>query len=203
MPDCQHIFPADHLSNSRHQQGKQRPFPLSHFQHAVTQPGQRQLGIEPQKPALSRSDLQRSTKGRQARTPQQGIKACLQFLHVKRLGEIVIRARIEPLHPVINRIARSQDHDRHCAKALAGPLEHGDAADDRKAEVKHHCIKPLPLQQPLRSDAAVSDGYDMPLLRELFCHSFPQQGIVLHYQQIRHVLEPVGFSYSRIVACNR
>ena len=72
-------------------------------------------------------EAQRAVAG--AGSPQQRAHARAELLDRERLHQVVVRARVEPFDPVVDRVARGDDEDRHGVLAAAQRPAHLDAAD--------------------------------------------------------------------------
>ncbi len=71
---------------------------------------------------------------------QQRAKPREHLLHVERLGDIVVRARVDALNLVAPAIARGQDQHRHRSTGLAPGLQNRNAVPLGKADVEHNCV---------------------------------------------------------------
>ena len=65
----------------------------------------------------------------------QGPKACDQLLGLERLGDIIVRARVQPRHLVRPAVARGQHQHGHHAPFLAPAVEHRQPVNLGQAEV--------------------------------------------------------------------
>ena len=63
------------------------------------------------------------------------------------LGDIIVGARIEPLHLVAPAVTRGQNEHRHLFLIAAPFLEHADAVQHGQAKVEDDCIIGLRLAQ--------------------------------------------------------
>jgi len=76
------------------------------------------------------------------RAPDQRLNPHLQFFQGKRLVQIIVCTRVKAIELVIERIARSQQQDRHgLAQILAQALKQGQAVDAGQANVENHGVK--------------------------------------------------------------
>ena len=71
---------------------------------------------------------------------QQGGQAGEQFLHLERLGQVIVGARIDALDPLQPGAAGGQHQDRHDAGLLPQAPHHGQAVELRQAEIEHNGI---------------------------------------------------------------
>ena len=71
---------------------------------------------------------------------QQRAQARQHFLHVERLGDIVVRAGVDALDLVAPAVARGQDQHRHRAPGLAPRFEDRDAVLLWQADIEHDRI---------------------------------------------------------------
>ena len=78
---------------------------------------------------------------------QQRANASQNFLHVERLGDIIVGAGVEALHLLAPPVARGQDQDRHRPTGLAPSLEHGDAVPLGQADVENDRVIGLGIAQ--------------------------------------------------------
>jgi signal transduction histidine kinase len=75
-------------------------------------------------------------------SPHDRPHARQQFADMKRLDEIIVRARIEPHHPIVHGIARSQHQHRRIVLRLAQPPHYVDAREIWQVPVDHREIEP-------------------------------------------------------------
>ena len=119
---------------------------------------------------------------------QQGAQACLEFGEIERFDQIVIGTGVQPGDAVFSGIARGEDQHRQGGQALAQAAQHGQAVDQRQAEVEHHAVETLQGQQ-LQGLGAVGRGGDaVSRLRELGAERIAQQFVVFNNQQVGHVV---------------
>ena len=71
------------------------------------------------------------------RAPQQRPDPRQHLLHVERLGDIVVGARIHAGHLVAPALARREDEHRHLAVVAPPLLEHAQAVLLGQAEIEH------------------------------------------------------------------
>src|SRR3954447_6890933 len=83
-------------------------------------------------------DDERSAAARRP-APQQRAPPGQQLLALERLDEVVVGARVEPTHAVLERVAGGEHEDRDVA-AVAQPARHLDAVEARQAEVEHNGV---------------------------------------------------------------
>src|SRR3954453_3272675 len=81
-------------------------------------------------------------RGAAARRPaaQQRAQAGEQLLALERLDEVVVGARVEPLHARLDRVARGQHEDRHVVGGAQAARDL-DAVELRQAEVEDHEVR--------------------------------------------------------------
>jgi hypothetical protein len=91
-------------------------------------------------------DVQREIAYPQRRRPpgraaaQQGTDAREQLLALERLDQIIVRARIEPLHPGLHGVARGQDQDRYVVFAAQRACDL-EAVEPGQAEIEDHEVR--------------------------------------------------------------
>ncbi len=91
-------------------------------------------GVEP-----DRADRQ-VARGVSGGAAQQSPQARQHFLHVERLGDIVVGAGVNPLDLVAPSVAGGQDQDRHGASGAAPGFEDRDPVAFGQADVQHHRV---------------------------------------------------------------
>jgi hypothetical protein len=84
------------------------------------------------------ADAQRRRAARRA-PAQQRAHARQQLLALERLDQVVIGARIQPLHTRLQRVACGQDQDRHVIVG-AQLARHLDAVELRQPEIEDHQV---------------------------------------------------------------
>jgi hypothetical protein len=70
--------------------------------------------------------------------PQVRPDASQQFLEGERLGQVIVRAKVEPCYPVVHPSPRAQHQDRNRGAPPAQPLEHLKAVQVGQAKVEDH-----------------------------------------------------------------
>src|SRR6202035_3284622 len=101
-----------------------RPLAADHF-----------VGVDVQRQV---ADPQGSRAARRA-AAQEGAQACEQLLALERLDEIVIRARVEALHPRFEGVTGGEDQDRDVVLGAQRAC-HLEAVELRRAEVEDHQV---------------------------------------------------------------
>jgi hypothetical protein len=81
-----------------------------------------------------------------------------EFLHGKRLREIIIRAQSEAGHPIPHLATRGQDKDTSSHFCRAQTSEHFEAIHPRQHHIEHDEIVLLRLRLSQRGFAVVDDG---------------------------------------------
>ncbi len=128
--------------------------------------GQRQYCIAVAEHARYRIELQRAaTIDRRLaalRTAQQRLDARFQLNQFERLGQVIVRTKIQPLHPVLQAAACSQDQYRCFAAAGAQTLQDFQSVHFRQAQVQYHQGILLGVQQTV-GVGAVHGALDRPM----------------------------------------
>jgi len=155
---------------------------VGELHRVIAQPGQGQYRVQTQVATVGALHLQRATECRQARATQHGLQAGQQLGHVEGFGEVVVGARIEALHTVVNAITRGEDEHRQGGQALAYPLQHGNAVHHRQAQVEHDTVKSGGLQQTLSLRAVASAAHAVACVYQLRAQAVAQQFIVFNNQ---------------------
>ena len=75
------------------------------------------------------------------RAAQQGTQTGQQFRQIERLNHIVVCARVQSLHAILQGITRSQHQHRHGLAALAHALSELHAIHLRQANIDDGCIE--------------------------------------------------------------
>ena len=125
-------------------------------------------------------------EGAAARRPaaQQRADAGEQLVALEWLDEVVVGARVEPLHAGVDRVARGEHQDRHVALGAHAP-RNLHAVELRQPEVEHHRIglehaRLLERGLPVARDADV-----VALLVERAAEHAGDVGVVLHHKHSR------------------
>jgi NAD(P)H-hydrate repair Nnr-like enzyme with NAD(P)H-hydrate epimerase domain len=74
------------------------------------------------------------------RAPDQRAHAGQQFLHVERLGQVVVGPGIDAGDLFVPAVARGEDEHRHRAACLAPLPQHREAIEQRQSRVEHHGV---------------------------------------------------------------
>jgi hypothetical protein len=98
------------------------------------------------------------------RASQEGADAGLQFGEVERFRQVVVGARVQARHTVLQSVQRGQHQQRQRRLRRAYPLQHRQAVDHRQPEVEHGDVEGLAQQQVL--------GY-----RAIGCHLDRESGL--------------------------
>jgi hypothetical protein len=72
--------------------------------------------------------------------PDGGTHAGQQFLHAERLGDVVVRTRVERLD-LVGAVGPPGQHDDRCLRPAAQPGDHLDAVQVRQAQVEDHQVR--------------------------------------------------------------
>ena len=114
------------------------------FEHLDLAGGQSEIGTVRSSLALHAVEAQPPNAdfrvGHAVRAPQQGTQARQQFLEGERLEQVIVGSGIEPAHPVLDRIARGQNHHGQCRTTLAQIAQHIESFASRKPEIEQHRI---------------------------------------------------------------
>ena len=121
---------ADHLALVVEQVGQELVFLRRQLDRLAVQRDAARSGVQPH---IARSQFARGI----ARSPtDQRAQASDQFLGLERLGEIIVRACVQPRHLVRPAVARGEHEDGELAPFLAPHTEHGQPVDLRQAKVE-------------------------------------------------------------------
>ncbi len=73
-------------------------------------------------------------------TPQHGADPGHELLETERFGDVVVAADREPLHLLLGRVPRGQEHDRYVMTVGSEPLHDGEAVAVGEHDVEDHEI---------------------------------------------------------------
>ena len=85
-----------------------------------------------------------------ARAAQQGAQPRQQLFHVKGLGQVVIRARVNARHLLVPGAAGRENEHRHAAPHAAPVPQHRQPVHARQAQIQHGGVKRLHIAQVVR-----------------------------------------------------
>ncbi|VWB56907.1 hypothetical protein BTE28158_02625 [Burkholderia territorii] len=92
--------------------------------------------------------------------PGQRTHACLELVERERLGHVVVRAEVEPLHALVDAVGGGQDQHGEIGIARAQALEHVEPGHPGQPEIEDQQVEGLHRQRGIGLDAAlhVVDG---------------------------------------------
>ena len=74
-------------------------------------------------------------------TAPEGAHARQQFLHCKRLRQIIVSSKLQPGYSIIHSAARGEQQYTACEVLRAEALQHLEAIDSRKTDIEHDEIE--------------------------------------------------------------
>jgi hypothetical protein len=126
----------------------------------------------------------------------------LQLADVKRLDHVVIRARVQSVDPVGDRIARRQDQDRHAVAEAAQAPADLQAIHARQADVQHHRVRDGVNDRLERLLAVLGHLHLIPAERQRAAHGLAHGPIILDDED-PHELEPRALALALISSAAR
>ena len=156
--------------------------------------GRRQLEAAAAAARLHRAEIEREVGEAQEvgrlrvdRAPQQRPQTRKQLLERERLRQVVVRARVEPVDPVADGIARGQQQDGHAVPLAAEP-----ARDVEPVVAGHHHVEDDGVRRPLRDrrERSVAVGGELHVVAgelEGALERLPDRAIVICHEN-EHLL---------------
>ena len=113
------------------------------------------------------------------------------FFHVKRLGHVVVRARVDAGHLVAPAVAGGQDQHGHRARRAAPALQHADAVHLGQADVEDHGVVGLGIAEVVPLLAVEGAVHHVARLLQRFAELAVEVAVVFHdeYAHSRSVIQ--------------
>lgn len=113
----------------------------------------------------------------------QGPEAAQEFRHGEGLGQVVVPALVEALHPVLHRIPRREDEHRRAVVPLAHAAQDGQSGAVGQPEVQHHRLEAFGGQGEIGLRHGFRPVGGVAVLVQGAQQGRAQLGIVFHEQQ--------------------
>src|SRR5579875_276201 len=128
--------------------------------------------------------------GENSRSPEQSAHARRQLSHLERLGQIIVRSRVESGLLLVDRATLRQHQHRRLAALRSKTFEDLDASHARQLPVQDDRVIAETLEH-LHAGASGVRNLDVVVLAgKIVPHQTRQQAIVFHHQYLGHCLPP-------------